>query len=101
MADALGVYPTHLAVGEVRRAEAYQMIAAWFTGHRGLAAIHVQSAWDALDRIAQMISFGRAVDRTVQSWIAKAVNVVVHLGLDDSGRRSVAEILKVGGYTNP
>jgi Flp pilus assembly CpaF family ATPase len=98
VADALRVYPTHIVIGEVRRAEAYQMIAAWFTGHRGLATIHANSAWDALDRIAQMISFGRPVDLTVKSWIAKAVNVIVHLDLDDHGQRTVGEILKVEGY---
>ncbi|MDR6773297.1 ATPase, T2SS/T4P/T4SS family [Azospirillum sp. BE72] len=96
VANALRVPMTHLVLGEVRRAEARQMVVGWTTGHPGLCTVHAGSAWDALDRIAQMVGLGGVVmDALQMRWIAKAVHVVVHLARYPDGRRFVNEIVRV------
>ncbi|MGQ9370705.1 ATPase, T2SS/T4P/T4SS family [Azospirillum sp. ST 5-10] len=99
VAGALRVPMTHLVLGEVRRAEARQMVVGWTTGHPGLCTVHAGSAWDALDRIAQMVGLGGvAMDALQMRWIARAVHAVVHLARDPRGRRFVNEIVRVEGY---
>ena len=99
VANALRVPMTHLVLGEVRRAEARQMVVGWTTGHPGLCTVHAGSAWDALDRIAQMVGLGGvAMDALQMRWIAKAVHAVVHLARRADGRRFVNEIVRVEGF---
>jgi Flp pilus assembly CpaF family ATPase len=100
VAGALRVPITHLVIGEVRRAEAHQMIVAWTTGHPGLCTVHAGSAADALERIAQMVGLsGVAIDALQLRWIAKAVGAVVHLAVDPAtGRRRASEIVAVEGW---
>ncbi len=99
VAGALRVPMTHLVLGEVRRAEARAMVVGWTTGHPGLCTVHAGSAWDALDRVAQMVGLGGiAMDALQMRWIAKAVDAVVHLARRPDGRRFVHEIVRVEGY---
>lgn len=99
VAGALRVPMTHLVLGEVRRAEARQMVVGWTTGHPGLCTVHAGSAWDALDRIAQMVGLGGiTMDALQMRWISRAVHAVVHLARDSTGRRFVNEIVRVEGY---
>jgi len=99
VAGALRVPMTHLVLGEVRRAEARAMVVGWTTGHPGLCTVHAGSAWDALDRIAQMVGLGGiAMDALQMRWIAKAVHAVVHLSRHADGRRFVNTIVRVDGY---
>jgi pilus assembly protein CpaF len=95
---ALRLRPDRLVVGEVRGAEAAQLVQALNTGHDGsLATVHANSAPDALDRIATLVS------SAAPSWpaaaiahhVARAVDVVVHLARDAEGRRAVADIVEV------
>ena len=98
VANALRVPMTHLVIGEVRRAEARQMIVGWATGHPGLCTVHAGSAADALDRIAQMVGLsGVHMDMLQLRWIAKAVGAVVHLVASPDGIRRVSEIVAVEG----
>ncbi|HEY0834321.1 MAG TPA: ATPase, T2SS/T4P/T4SS family [Azospirillum sp.] len=99
VAGALRVPMTHLVLGEVRRAEARAMVVGWTTGHPGLCTVHAGSAWDALDRIAQMVGLGGVtMDALQMRWIAKAVHAVVHLARHVDGRRFVNGIVRVDGY---
>jgi Flp pilus assembly CpaF family ATPase len=99
VAGALRVPMTHLVLGEVRRAEARAMVVGWTTGHPGLCTVHAGSAWDALDRVAQMVGLGGiAMDALQMRWISRAVDAVVHLARHPDGRRFVNEIVRVEGY---
>jgi type IV secretion system protein TrbB len=99
VAEALRVPMTHLVLGEVRRAEARQMVIGWATGHPGLCTVHAGSAADALERIAQMVGLsGVRMDALQMRWIAGAVGAVVHLGRDAAGRRGCREIVRVEGW---
>lgn len=95
---ALRLRPDRLVVGEVRGTEAAQLVQALNTGHDGsLATVHANSAPDALDRIATLVS------SAAPSWpaaaiarhVARAVDVVVHLTRLGDGRRAVADIVEV------
>lgn len=99
VAEALRVPMTHLVLGEVRRAEARQMVVGWSTGHPGLCTVHAGSAADALERIAQMVGLsGMRMDALQMRWIAHAVGAVVHLGCEADGKRRCREIVRVEGW---
>jgi pilus assembly protein CpaF len=101
--NALRMRPDRIIVGEVRGAEALDMLQAMNTGHDGsLTTLHANSPRDALGRLDTMvqmagISIGEAAMRRQ---IASAIDVVIHLArLADGGRRvmNVAEIVGMEG----
>jgi pilus assembly protein CpaF len=95
---SLRLRPDRLIVGEVRGAEAIDMLMALTTGHRGSwATVHATSARDTLSRLAAMItrdsaqwSHQQAIDLA-----SAAIDAVVYLERSPSGRRHIAEILHV------
>jgi len=95
--STLRLRPDRIVVGEVRGAEALDLLKAWGTGHPGgLATIHANSAQGALTRLEQLIlEVALTVPRPL---IAEAVNVIVYL--TGRGRhRRVEEIVRVHGVT--
>jgi hypothetical protein len=91
--EALRMRPDRLIVGEVRDAEALDLLLALHTGVPGAATIHANSADDALSRLATLLLAGRNIDAAfVQPAIATGVHLVVHCGaapaVSDSSRRS-------------
>jgi type IV secretion system protein VirB11 len=93
--STLRLRPDRIVVGEVRGAEALDLLKAWGTGHPGgLATIHAGSAQGALTRLEQLIlEVALTVPRPL---IAEAVNVIVYL--TGRGRyRRVDEIVRVKG----
>jgi type IV secretion system protein VirB11 len=96
--STLRLRPDRIVVGEVRGAEALDLLKAWGTGHPGgLATIHAGSAYGALQRLEQLIlEVALTVPREL---IADAVNVVVYLAGRGRERR-VEEIVRVVGVTD-
>lgn len=92
----LRLRPDRIVVGEVRGAEALDLLKAWGTGHPGgIATVHAGSAAGALTRFEQLV---QEVSVTVpRALIAEAVNVVVFLGGRGRARR-VREIARVTGF---
>jgi len=92
--------PDRIIVGEVRGAEAFDLLQALNTGHLGsLSTIHANSADQALTRLAHCVltaSVGLP-HRSVREAIALAVHLVVHIARIN-GRRRVTEIARVTGY---
>jgi len=97
---ALRHRPDRIIVGEVRGAEAYDLLQALNTGHAGsLSTIHASSAAQALSRIASC-ALESGIDMpyaSIRLQIAEAIHCVVHLGRSP-GRRFVQEMLSVEGY---
>lgn len=92
---ALRLRPDRLVVGEVRGDEAITLVNALNTGHLGsIATIHANNAPDALHRLALLVHrVLPGVDaHTIVTMVRSAVDVVIHLGRDHSGRRSVERI---------
>ncbi len=97
--NSLRMRPDRLILGECRGGEAFDMIQAMNTGHRGaLGTIHANSALDALRRLEGliMISGVSLPLRTVKEWIASAIHGVVYLE-KLQGQRQVIEIMSVNG----
>ena len=96
---SLRLRPDRLVVGEVRGSEALDMLLALSSGHRGCwSTVHATSARGALGRLGSLVA------REAPQWgldaaarmVDEAVDAVVHLRRDPTGRRRVAEILVTG-----
>ena len=98
--NALRMRPDRIVVGEVRGAEALDMLQAMNTGHEGsLTTLHANSPRDALSRLETMVlmaGFDLPV-RAIREQVASALDVVVHQERDRDGRRHVTEICEVQG----
>lgn len=101
--NALRMRPDRIVVGEVRGAEALDMLMAMNTGHEGsLGTVHANSPADALRRVetlALMAGVGLP-HAAVQEQVAGALDLVVHQARDRGGARrveSVAEVVRVAG----
>ncbi|KRB35749.1 CpaF family protein [Microbacterium sp. Root180] len=97
--EALRMRPDRLVVGEVRDAEALDLVLALNTGVPGTATIHANSAREALGKLAALpLLAGRNIDATfVLPAVAASVDLVVHCERDASGRRRVGEIVEPTG----
>jgi pilus assembly protein CpaF len=101
--NALRMRPDRVIVGEVRGAEALDMLQAMNTGHDGsLSTVHANSARDALSRVETMVLMA-GYDlpiRAIRQQVAAAIDLIVHLErLNDGTRRVVAisEVLRLEG----
>ena len=97
----LRMRPDRILVGEVRGAEALDLLDAWNTGHEGGAAtLHSNTASSGLDRLASLISRNEAAPSKIEPLIGDAVHVVVHIARTSDGRRVVQEVLEISGYVD-
>ncbi|GAA3020098.1 CpaF family protein [Microbacterium dextranolyticum] len=98
--EALRMRPDRLVVGEVRDAEALDLLLALHTGVPGAATIHANSAADALRRLAALpLLAGRNIDAGfVVPAIATAVDIVVHCRRAPDGHRYVEEVVETTGH---
>jgi pilus assembly protein CpaF len=97
---ALRHRPDRILVGEVRGAEAFDLLQALNTGHLGsLSTIHANSAEQAFTRLAHCVLTANVglPHRSVREAIALAIYVIVHIARID-GLRRVTQIVNVRGY---
>ena len=92
--NSLRMRPDRIIVGEVRGAEALDMLQAMNTGHDGsLTTVHANAPRDALARIETMVLMA-GYDlplRAIRQQIASALDLIVHLErMEDGGRRVTA-----------
>jgi pilus assembly protein CpaF len=98
--NTLRMRPDRIVVGEVRGAEAADMVAAMNTGHPGsMSTVHANSAHDALSRLEAMLSLAwpAVSTSTVRTWLSGAIDVVVHCDRDESGHRRIVEVAATDG----
>lgn len=97
---ALRHRPDRILVGEVRGAEAFDLLQALNTGHLGsLSTIHANSAEQALTRLAHCVLTANVglPHRSTREAIALAIQLIAHVSRVD-GRRRVTELVEVVGY---
>ena len=98
--NALRMRPDRIVVGEVRGAEALDMLQAMNTGHDGsLSTVHANSPRDALSRLETLVLMA-GMDlplRAIREQIASAIDVVVHLARLRDGTRRVIGLTEVHG----
>lgn len=99
---SLRMRPDRIIVGEVRSAEAIDMIQALNTGHDGsLCTGHANSARDMLYRLETMVLMGMDIPLSaVRRQIASGLDVIVHLGRLRDKSRKVMEIVEITGFEN-
>lgn len=101
--SSLRMRPERIVVGEVRGAEALDMLQAMNTGHDGsLSTGHANSTHDMLSRLETMVLQGAAglPLEAIRQQIASAVDIIIHLSrLRDKSRKTM-EITEVVGYEN-
>lgn len=97
--EALRMRPSRLLIGEVREAEALDMLIALNSGIPGMCTVHANSARDAIVKMCTLplLAGDNVSDRFVVPTVASAIDLVVHLGLDAQGRRRVVEIAGISG----
>ena len=98
--NALRMRPDRIVVGEVRGAEALDMLQAMNTGHEGsLTTVHANTPRDALSRLETMVlmaGYDLPV-RAIREQIASALNVIVQLERMTDGSRKVTSVQEIQG----
>ncbi len=99
--QALRMRPSRLVIGEVRGAEALDLLVALNSGIPGLGTIHARSALGAIEKLLTLplLAGENITDRFLRLTISSAVDLVVHCERDLQGHRRVAEILEISDET--
>ncbi|WP_341711079.1 P-type conjugative transfer ATPase TrbB [Erythrobacter sp.] len=93
--SALRLRPDRIPIGEVRGAEALELLKAWGTGHPGgIGTIHAGSALGTLRRLEQLVQ--ECVVTVPRALIADTIDIIAVLVREGSGRR-LAELAEVRG----
>lgn len=98
--NALRMRPDRIILGEVRGAEAFDMLQAMNTGHDGsLCTLHANSPDDALLRLSNMLLMGsdRLSESIIRSQIVSAIDLVVQLERMRDGSRRITAISEIIG----
>lgn len=101
--NSLRMRPDRVIIGEVRGAEALDMLQAMNTGHDGsLATLHSNSPRDTLSRLETMMLMAELdlPQRVLREQIASALHLIVHVNRYSDGSRKVANITEITGIDN-
>ncbi len=97
--EALRMRPHRLVVGEVRQAEALDLLVALNSGMPGMTSVHANSARDAVTKLCvlPMLAGENVTASYIVPTVASAVDLVVHASTGPDGRRRVREIVALSG----
>ncbi len=98
--NSLRMRPDRIIVGEVRGAEALDMLQAMNTGHDGsITTIHANSPRDGLTRIESMVAMSgvNLPQKPLRAQVASAIDVILQLERMEDGKRRVVSIQEIQG----
>ena len=97
--EALRMRPSRIVVGEVREAEALDLLIALNSGLPGMGTLHANSARDAITKlqILPLLAGENISHKFIAPTVASALNLVVHMSLSADGVRRIKEIASVTG----
>lgn len=97
---SLRMRPDRIIVGEVRGAEALDMLQAMDTGHDGcMSTGHSNSAYDMLNRLSTMSLMAMDIPlNAIKSQICSALDIIIHLGRISDKSRKVLEICEIDSF---
>lgn len=101
--NSLRMRPDRIIVGEVRGAEAFDMLQAMNTGHEGsLTTLHANNGIDALNRLETMVLMGglEIPVSAIRDYIENAIDIIIEVERLSDGRRKVVAISEVDGFIN-
>ena len=98
--NALRMRPDRIIIGEVRGAEAFDMLQAMNTGHDGsMSTIHANTTREALTRIENMVQMGNMglPSRAIRTQIVGAVDLIVQVERQRDGGRRLTQVTEICG----
>jgi pilus assembly protein CpaF len=98
--NSLRMRPDRIIVGEVRGAEALDMLQAMNTGHEGsMSTVHANTPRDALSRLETMVLMGglEIPINAVREYVSSALSVIVQISRMSDGSRRITEVAEVVG----
>lgn len=97
--EALRMRPSRIVVGEVREAEALDLLIALNSGLPGMGTIHANSARDAIMKLQTLplLAGENISQKFIAPTVAAAINLIVHISLSSKGVRRVQEISQLTG----
>jgi len=98
--NSLRMRPDRIIVGEVRGAEALDMLQAMNTGHEGsMATVHANSPRDALTRLENMLGMAgmQLGQKAMRQQISSALSAVIQIGRLSDGKRKVVSLSEITG----
>jgi pilus assembly protein CpaF len=98
--NCLRMRPDRIIVGEVRGAEAFDLLQAMNTGHDGsMGTVHANNPRDALARVENMVAMANLnlPWSAVRRQIASAVNIIVQVQRLRDGSRKITHVTEIGG----
>ena len=98
--NALRMRPDRIIVGEVRAAEAVDMLQSMNTGHDGsMTTLHANTPRDALSRLETMVAMAELSlpDKAVRAQIASAIDIIVQVSRLSDGSRRVKQVTEIVG----
>lgn len=98
--NALRMRPDRIILGEVRDAEAVDMLQAMNTGHEGsMATIHANTPRDALTRLENMVGMAglNLTPKVMRSQIASAITLIIQIARLFDGQRKVVSLQEITG----
>lgn len=97
--EALRMRPSRIIIGEVREAEALDLLIALNSGLPGMGTIHANSARDAITKLQTLpLLAGENISyKFIAPIVASAIDLVVHASISQDGTRRVSEISRVTG----
>ena len=98
--NSLRMRPDRIIIGEVRGAEALDMLQAMNTGHDGsMTTVHANNPRDALRRVENMVSMAglNYPIQVIREQVSSALNLVIHLDRMTGGRRKIVSVVEITG----
>jgi pilus assembly protein CpaF len=99
--SALRLRPDRIIVGEVRSAEALELINAMNTGHKGcLGTVHANSPADAIVRLESLAQGGDAKisEKALRHQVGSAIDIIVQISRYSDGSRRIGSIAEIRGF---
>jgi pilus assembly protein CpaF len=98
--NALRMRPDRIILGEVRGAEAVDMLQAMSTGHDGsMATLHANTPRDAFSRLEMLLGFGGMTGdpQSIRRYVANSIQVIVQVSRMANGKRRITAVAEVTG----
>jgi pilus assembly protein CpaF len=99
--EALRMRPSRLIIGEIREAESLDLLIALNSGIPGMATLHANSAREAIRKLQTlpMLAGENITQEFLTPTVARAIDLVVHVGIDQEGKRRIIQVLGVSERT--
>jgi pilus assembly protein CpaF len=97
--ESLRMRPSRIIVGEVREAEALDLLIALNSGLPGMGTLHANSPRDAIVKLQTLpLLAGENIShKFIAPTVASAIDLIVHTTLDSHGKRRISEVAAVTG----